>query len=243
MSSRRPTNIPTSELTDRDRRIVQFVARFQQVASSHIQTLLFPDTGRTPTDRALRRLVEREYLIRIERRLVGGARGGSGQFVYSLGRRGFYMYFTGRYIPARTVRPHTLAIVDCVVALRSLERGGLLTIVGMSTEPDCWTVIGGNELKPDLYIELARPSGQRLKLYLEIDMATERHKQIRAKLETYYRAWGEAVLDIFPGVIWIAVDDEREKELRWFIGEMPRADAHVLFQVTTIALLPALLGG
>jgi hypothetical protein len=85
--------------------------------------------------------------------MAGGARGGSGQYVYSLGRRGFYQYFEGGYSAARSVNYHTLAIVDCFVTLRRLEREGAFKVLAMSTEPDCWAVIGGVELKPDLYVE------------------------------------------------------------------------------------------
>ena len=147
---------PSTELADRDRRIVQVIARYGQASSKQIKQLFFTDVSSTPVDRALRRLVAGHYLIRIERRIVGGARGGSGQYVYSLGRRGFFMFFTGRFTPARTIRYHSLAIVDCVVTLKQAERAGRLSVVGLSSEPDCWVTIGRDELKPDLYVELVR---------------------------------------------------------------------------------------
>lgn len=178
----------------------------------------------------------------IERRLVGGNHGGSGQFVYSLGRRGFYTFYTGRFNPIRSVRYHTLAIVDCVVILRRLERSGLLTIAGLSWEPDCWTTIAGQELMPDLYVELVRQNGQRIHAFIEVDMATENQRQVTAKLERYYRAWDDAKMEVFPLTLWVVVDDERATELTWLIGRL-RDDASTLFKVTTIERLGSLFGG
>jgi hypothetical protein len=228
------------DLSPRDLSIVQLVARFKQVASSHIHELLFTDIkSHTPADRALRRLTASGHLQRVERRIVGGSRGGSGQYVYQLGRRGFYVYFEGRYAPWRTVNYHALAIVDSYVVMRRLERAGYVAIAGVSTEPDCWVKVGGNELKPDLYLELARATGERLKLWLEIDMGTEGQRQIKDKLERYWRAYNEADWPVFPRTIWVAVDAEREKELAWLISQGP-PDARILFQVTTLAGLPSL---
>lgn len=236
--------IPTPELPDRDRRIVTLIARFGQVTSNQLHALLFFDTTKTPVDRALRRLVANSYLIRIEqRRLVGGARGGGGQYVYSLGRRGFFMFFEGRYVPTRSVRYHSLAIVDVVVALRQLERAGRVSVIGMASEPDCWTVIGGQELKPDLLVELER-SDRTLKLFIEVDMGSEGQKQLRSKLERYWLAYNHADSSEwpeFPGVLWAAIDEERVRELRWVISQLP-SDSQPLFQVVELSELPSLFG-
>src|SRR5947209_6452814 len=98
----RDAHMTTTDLAGRDRHIVQLVARFKQATSKQIHELLFSsNASRTPADVALKRLTTRGYLHRIERRTVGGSRGGSGQYVYSLGRRGFFMFFEGRYSPAR----------------------------------------------------------------------------------------------------------------------------------------------
>jgi hypothetical protein len=235
----------TTELSTRDLSIIRLVSRFKQLTSFHINELLFATTTtRTPTDRALRRLVERGYLHRVERRLVGGSRGGSGQYVYGLGRKGFYMHFTGRFQPARAVQFHTLAITELYVSLRRLETAGLLSVAGLSTEPDCWAVIGRYELKPDLYVELERPSGERVKLWFEVDMGTEGQRQVRAKMDAVWRAYNEvehAEWPVFPGTVWVAIDDEREKELRWIMEQLPE-DARGLFRVCQLTSLPKVLG-
>jgi hypothetical protein len=243
MPGRGPVSAPAFDLSPRDRSIVQLVARFKQAASSHIQELLFNDVAsHTSANRALVRLTERGYLARIEKRLVGGSRGGSGQYVYQLGRRGFYLYFDGRFSPWRTVNYHALGIVETYIVLRRLERAGVLYIVGMSTEPDSWVRVGGNELKPDLYVEVERAGGVRRRVWFEIDMGSEGQSQLRTKLLRYWQAYDESNWDVYPGTIWVAVDAERAKEISWLISQMP-TNAHVLFQVSTLERLPALFGG
>lgn len=221
--------ISRMDLSDRDRAIVAAVARFGQMSSKQIRALIFDDVSATPCDRALQRLARSHYLIRIEHRMVGGAKGGSGQYVYTLGRRGFYLFNTGRFNPARTVNYHSLTIVDCYLTIRKLESAGVLDIKGYSAEPDCWVTVGGQELRPDLYIELDR-RGLELRAFLEIDMATEGQRKIREKLTAYWKAYNSADVPVFPLVLFVAVDDERAKELAWMIeqGQEPR-----LFRVVT----------
>lgn len=227
------------QISDRDRRVVQLVARFKQMAAAHLQELLFADrSSRTPCDRALKRLTERRYLARIERRMVGGSRGGSGQYVYQLGPRGHTLFFEGRYIPARTINYHTLAIVDAYLELHRLYVAGRIVIVGFSTEPDSWVTIDRYQLMPDLYVELERPQdpGNRLKIWFEVDMGSEGQRQIKAKLERYWNAYNAADSQqwpVFPVVMFAAADEYRARELSWLIEQGP-ADAQALFRVTTI---------
>jgi len=130
------------ELSGRDLAIVQLVTRFKQATTAHVYELLFTTASRSPCDIALHRLTKQHYLHRIERRAVGGRRGGSGQYVYALGRRGFFMSSVGNYRPARTVDYHALQIVETYLALQRLHVAGQLTIAGYSTEPDCWQTVG-----------------------------------------------------------------------------------------------------
>lgn len=226
--------VVNTTITGRDLAVVQQVAKFHQLSSKHIYDLLFHSLTYRPHHRALRRLVAAGYLRRIERRMVGGSRGGSGQYIYCLGRRGFYLHFTGRYTPARAVNYHALTIADCYVLMKQLERQGKLEIAGFSSEPDCWVNVGGVQLKPDLYVDLGR-----LRLWLEVDMGTEPQRQIRIKLETYWRAYEDADVDrwpVFPQVLFVAVDDERATELAWLIGQAPERQ-QPLFDVCTLETL------
>lgn len=231
-------------LEGRDLQIVRLVSHFGQVASRHVHEIVFPENASyTPSNRALRRLTEQGWLARIDIRLVGGRQGGSGQYVYQLGRRGYYLNNTGRYVPAKAVRLHTIAIVDTFVELLRLHRAGRIVIEGFSTEPDCHVVVGGVQLKPDMFVELQRPD-DRLKLWFEVDLGTEAQRQLKGKLEAYYRAWCEAddsEWPVFPRVLWVTLDEERARELAWLIKQEPaEAQRERLFEVTTISNLSRL---
>lgn len=245
------------ELTGRDAAVVGLIARFKMASSRQVHELLFPDRSFTPADRCLRRLVRLGFLQRIERRAVGGSRGGSGQYVYGLGRRGYVMMFgPGNYSPRRSVDYHALAILDSFISLKRLERLGIaglgprVRMVGYSTEPDCWVTVSGDELKPDLYVDIEAPGvawygrrllpGEILKLWFEIDMGTEYQRHIREKLLRYVRVYNNAHWDEFPLVLWVAVDVERAKELTWLIKQHVREDWRGLFRVTTLMQFPTL---
>lgn len=234
------------QLDQRDLSIIQFIARFNQCTSKQIQQLMFNGlTSHTPADRSLRRLVERRYLARIERRLVGGARGGSGQYVYQLGLEGHRMFKDGRWAPARAVSYHSLAITDCYLALVRLERARRLHIRGFTTEPDCHVTIGRYLLKPDLYAELERLDGSnRIRLMLEIDMGTQGQRQITEKFVRYWNAYNAASEDEWPPtgqfVLFVAVDEQRAEELRWLL-EKGKPEQRALFRIKTLETLESAL--
>lgn len=211
-------------LQERDSQLVRLVARFKQCSSKQITTLLFQGSGSaTSQKRALDRLLTRGYLARIEHRLVGGSKGGSGQYVYQLGRNGWATYIGGNYTPRRTVDYHSLAIVDAFVTLITLERLGAIKVVGVSTEPDCWLTFDGVELRPDLFAELER-EGRRRKIWLEVDLGSESQRQVVGKLEAVIRAFENAdgrEWPEWPLTVWVGVDAAREAELKWLVSRLP----------------------
>jgi hypothetical protein len=244
------------DLNSRDRSVVQLVARFNQATSSQIKSIVFPNTtSKGPCTRALGRLTERRYLARIERaRVVGGSNGGSGQYVYQLGPAGHKIYKEGRYFPSHTVSLHTLTIVDAFGKIIEKSRQGDAELVGYATEPDCWVDIGRHVLKPDLFVELSHADGLGLGRYwLEIDMSTQAHGQIRDKLSRYWGAYNVADPNgpwaTYPLVVFVAIDQERYTELVWlltgWLQTLPdlqdREEARQLFRITTVPELSTAL--
>lgn len=243
----RTTRVYTKTMfaTDRDRQIVQAVSRFGQLTSGQISELLFHD-GSSPTrpSRALNRLLKTRHLSRIERRLIGGTGAGSGHYVYQLGTQGRkYMGRDAGY-PYRSVHYHTLAIADAFIGLKRLEREGTIEVIGMATEPDTWKVVAGADLRPDLFVELGIISKQMsTSLWIEIDMGTERQKQLKEKLARYWHAYQhatEADMSVYPWVLFLVPDDERLKEITWLINSGPQ-EAKELFRVQKQESFPQLL--
>lgn len=233
-------------VSPRDAEIVRLVGRFGQLASGHVQALLFDDlSSTTPCKRALARLTDNKMLARIERRMIGGYKGGSGQYAYQLGSKGWqFLGREGRYWPYRAISHHMLAVADVFVALVDAQRKGALEIVALSTEPDTWQTIAGAELRPDMFVELALKRRRvNVTLWLEVDLGTERQKQIKDKLARYWHVYEHATsddLDTFPLVLFLVPDEARASEVRYMI-DRGKSDARALFSVTTLDEFPSVL--
>lgn len=233
-------------ISPRDDRILRLVGRFGLVTSEQIRSIEFAENrSKSPSSAVLLRLTKADLLRRLSPRTVGGWAGGSGQFVYQLGAKGWaYLRREGRYTPLRSIDMHRIAIAETYVATVEAERGGHIRINEVVTEPDCHQVVGGVKLTPDLYIFAdVRAAQARRRVWVEVDMGTERRKQITDKLARYrhaYRAWGdEYPSQAFPRVVFVAVDAERERELATVIREMPESGQR-LFAVMTAESFPQL---
>lgn len=207
-------------VSTRDLQIISFVARFGQVTADHVREFIFKDNAsKTPCDRAMTRLVSQKLLVRIEKRTVGGAKGGSGQYVYQIGPAGWKLAQTeGSYWQARSVNYHSLAIAEVFVAIQSA-----LDVIRYETEPDSHVKVNYIPLLPDLYVELKIGTKER-RAWLEIDLATERPKQLKDKLRRYHEAWNGAgeQWDPWPWVVWVVPDEKRKAELESLIAQTPK---------------------
>jgi hypothetical protein len=218
------------ELLARDVEIVELVGRFRLMTAGQIRELVFTtQTSKTPFDRALKRLTDGGYLVRLAR-MVGGFGGGSGEFVYQLGRVGWrYLGKGGGYRPLRAVDLHTLTIAECFVQLKRLGREERLTVIDYTPEPASHRTVADIPLTPDAYFELGVKPHKFL-YWLEVDRGTENTDVIRGKLVRYWRAfqaWPEAT---YPYIVFVVLDDIRKRELERTIAGGPQ-EAQVLFRV------------
>ena len=219
-------------LSPRDAQVVELVGRFRLMGAEQIrEVLFFGQRSKTPLDRALKRLTDAGYLTRLGR-MVGGFGGGSGQYVYQLGRAGWrYLGKGGGYRPLRVVDYHTLTIAECFVVLKRLERGGELSVISYEADPVSRRTVGEILLTPDAYVELG-VSARRLKFsfWLEIDRDTENAETIRGKCVRYWRAFQSWGGDVFPYVVFVVPDERRRRELERVIAGGPD-EAQQLFRV------------
>ncbi|MCP3797984.1 replication-relaxation family protein [Allokutzneria sp. A3M-2-11 16] len=219
-----------SELSTRDRALVELVGKFRQMTSKQIGISLFSSlASQTPLDRALKRLVERRYLERLDR-LVGGNQGGSAQYVYQLGRAGWkHLRRPGVFWAPRAVNLHTLAIADCYAELKRREQTGQLELIQFVAEPECHRVVGDVLLTPDAYIEVGnRPKRIKRTYWLEVDRGTEQLNKIQEKCQRYwtaYRAWRE---EYFPRVFFVVPDEQRKEVIVRVVSKGP-LEARYLF--------------
>jgi len=219
-------------LSPRDAQVLALVGRFRLMTAEQIRSVLFSaQASKTPLDRSLARLTASGCLTRLAR-MVGGPGGGSGQYVYQLGRAGWrLLHKGGGYRPLRAVDLHTLTIAECFVTLNRLEQQGALTVITYQAEPGCHQVVGGTPLTPDAYVELGLLE-PRLKysFWLEIDRDTENPETIKGKCVRYWRAYKAWDGDVFPYVVFIVPDAARQRELERVIAGGPD-EAQALFKV------------
>ncbi len=230
---------------ERDRAIVLAVGRFGQLASAHVQSLFFTDNAsQTPHRRSLARLTESKYLARIERRMAGGSGAGSGQYVYQLGPKGWDLCRRdGRYFPHRAVNHHSLAVADAFVSLHMAEQAGKLTIERYDVEDDAHRIIAHTRLTPDLFVRVRPIGGKPLSLWVEVDLGTERQRQIADKLARYYNAYTHATTDdipAFPRVLFLVPDAFRQEQIADWVGRQPE-ESQRLFRVVEQRLFPRVL--
>lgn len=229
-------------LSPRDVQVVKAVGRFRLMGAEQIRDVFFTtQSSKTPLDRALKRLTDASYLARLGR-IVGGFGGGSGQYVYQLGRVGWrYLGKGGGYRPIRVVDYHTLTIAECFVLLKRLERGGEFTVISYEADPASRRTVGDILLTPDAYVELGvAATRQKFAFWLEIDRDTENADIIRGKCVRYWRAFQSWDGDVFPYVVFVAPDEPRRRELDRVISGGPD-DAQDLFRVYELDSFPELI--
>ncbi|WP_298585152.1 replication-relaxation family protein [uncultured Kocuria sp.] len=212
-------------MTARDFDIIKAVARFGQLSSGQIQAMFFHNNAsKTPLDRTLTRLASSKYLAVLERRPIGGRGAGSGQYVYQLGSAGWEVCrVQGKYTPYRVIKPHMLMIGDVFVQLQELTRVTDLALTGYATEPDTHRRVNGYEVRPDLFVELeSQEPRARLSVWIEVDLGTERQRQLRDKLQRFYKAWigsEDSNGAAFPMVVFVVPDELRRREIESLIED------------------------
>jgi hypothetical protein len=222
------------DLSERDRAVVELVGKFRQLLAGQIKACLFHDVASaTPLDRTLKRLVERKHLSRLKR-LVGGDQGGSGQFIYQLGRQGWRLLDRpGAYWAPQAVNWHSLAIADCYVLLKQAEYRGELEVVQFVTEPACHHDIGPFLLTPDAYVEVGSCTTKlKYSYWLEVDRGTEHLNKIEEKCVRYWRAFRAWQEEYFPTILFVVPDSARERAIVSVHDQGP-VEARKLFSVCT----------
>jgi Replication-relaxation len=236
-------------LNERDREILEYVAALRLLGARQIQTLLFPEaahanamTAARCCRRVLERLTREGLLARLERR-VGGVRSGSASYIYSLtslGQRVLDVDGARRRLaePSAFFVEHTLAVAEFLVRLVVAARAGRFVLSQWEAEPECWrdvgTLGGRLVLKPDLFVVLLAGEYE-LRWFVEIDRGTEHVPTLLRKCRLYHTYYKNGVEqrehEVFPRVLWVAIDQRRADRL----GEAITADRRLtseIFRVT-----------
>lgn len=231
--------------TPRDLEILQLVGKFGQLTTTQINSLIFhSNRSDSPCDAVLLRLYRGKHLIRLGRTLVTVKRGGSGEYVYALGRAGWPLVYTGRYRVKTTIYQHTLDIVDAYIRLVEAERAGRLVLEKFNPEKSASVTIGGQLLQPDAFVRYS-VDGRRSSFFLEVDKGSEHKQQLAAMFERYRSAWlnyDESDHE-FGGILTLVSmppkrASERVQELNRILDRLPDDGSRGLFRVETLDGFP-----
>jgi hypothetical protein len=202
-------------MSPRDTNIVNLVGLLRQASTPQLKAALFWNRTQTPLDRALKRLVIRNYLSRVGRRHNPEFLHGLGPYVYQLGPKGWHLLGKqGRYWPYRSINEHALCVGDALVMLVAAEREGRLKVLRHALEQP----IG--DAQTDLYVELDIGAPEPSGYYLEIDLGTERPSRILDKCAAYWRAYDNSNAPSFPWVLFVVPDQYRHDELRRILRKL-----------------------
>ncbi|QNK81096.1 replication-relaxation family protein [Nakamurella sp. PAMC28650] len=218
----------TSELTPRDREMVEFLARVKLATGSQLRRAVWTDqsaAGKRSARRALARLVCWRVLARLERR-QGGLGKGSDSWTYALDTAGQRLLGEAGarrpHLPRPAMWAHVLLGTEVAVTLAEALRGTDRTVAIWQGEPECWRSYTGSHgqrltLKPDAFVDVLSPEFHDVS-YLEADTGSQSRTVIRAKLAAYQR-YAATGLDqrmqdgIFPLTVFVTVTPERQAVL------------------------------
>jgi hypothetical protein len=237
------------QLGDTERRVVETLATVPIATGQQLRRLHWPDTdtGRRLARHHLARLTKLRVIARLNRR-IGGQRSGSEGYTYRLdlvGQRlshsGMARRFRRPWTPGHPFLAHALAVTECLVVLRELERTGRLELIAFDTEPACWRAhrgpVGARQyLKPDAFV-IAAVDDWELRYFVEVDQSTEHPARITKKAQVYVDYWHSGTEQrehgVFPKVLWVAPDEPRAGVLVDALSQLD-PEAWPLFQVCTV---------
>ncbi|MEV0474230.1 replication-relaxation family protein [Streptomyces prunicolor] len=263
-------------LSERDLSILESLRTHRALTTALIRRLHFPiggeprETGSAKshatemaaavaTIRVLTRLESHRLITRLQRR-IGGVRAGSTGIVWQLGAAGERLLRAQhgdtarrRYSePSPSFIAHTLAAADLAIRLYELARHGVVELLRLEAEPECWRTFlsahGARQwLKPDLFAITADGDYEH-HLFIEADNATEHLPVIVRKALQYERYANTGIHQqehgLFPSVVWVVPDQKRQTAIRAALAAEPRLQnltSARVFHVMTVAEFPHLI--
>jgi Replication-relaxation len=250
----------TSELTDRDWSLLNFVADSRLATSRQLIRRFWTDDPKAnPASaragaRALKRLSDWRVLNPLPGRARGGVRGGSATLIYAAGvagtkllaRRGLHLRRLGA--PGERFTRHVLACTGTVVDLYAADARGDLDLIEAQQEPASHRAFLGAWgarlwVRPDLFVRVGVGALED-RWFVEIDLATEHVGTLLAKANRYlahYRSGSEQrEVGIYPRVVWAVPDARRADQIGSVLRRLP-GEAQKMFAVCLQNELVALL--
>jgi hypothetical protein len=255
----------SSQLSERDKAVLEAIRKFRYLTTNQIKRLYFKDSAsqtaaHRAANRGLVKLQELGLIAALNRR-IGGVRAGSASYVWSLGTTGARLLnlngeSSGNLKRKRCFEPtlrfleHTLAVSETYVQLTLiLEKHNNVEMLKAELEPDCWKSYVGESgtivyLKPDLYI-VTTADDYEDHWFFEIDLATESPSRVIRKCQQYCHYYQSGTEQrnsgVFPLVVWIVLNKKREESLQCHIADEFGTRQRDIFLVITPDKLETLI--
>lgn len=231
----------------KEEQILRYVTQFGQLTTKQIKALVYPGQPHEPQRRSIDRLLYYKLLALVDQPHKGGPRGGSQMRVFQLGKEGRKLPGAGRRGHSVTVNYHSLYIANVHIAIFQAQSEKKLKINHYATEPNTHTdELAGVLLKPDLLEDLTirQPddTGIRRSYWIEVDLGTERQRQVLDQVEAYKLAYEDRAkwqYGGFPRILFLTTTDERASEIRYWLKRAGDLPPHT--EVGTIAELLTIL--
>jgi len=229
------------QLPPRDLEILRDLEKRRYMTSGQIARKHFTDasndaSAQRSANYVINRLQKHGLILSLTRR-IGGIKGGSKGFVWSLTTSGCrLLHLDGETLPRyRAFEPsprfveHTLALSELDLQLRSING---ITLMEIQLEPACWRDCNGVKLKPDLFA-VTSDGEYEDHWFFEIDLATEAPCRIAQKCEQYEAYYRSGAEKIFPLVVWIVPDSRRKTSIQEQIAQSKTLKHKSIFTVIT----------
>lgn len=263
--SKQRLEIISSQLSERDKAVLEAIRKFRYLTTRQIKGLYYKDSASPAaalraSNRMLVKLQGLGLITALERR-IGGVRAGSASYVWSLGTLGARLLnlnseSSGSIKRKRSFEPtlrfleHTLAISETYVQLTLiLEKHNNVELLKVELEPDCWKPYVADSgsvvyLKPDLYI-VTTTDDYEDHWFFEIDLATESPSRVIRKCQQYCHYYQSGTEQrnsgVFPLVVWIVLNKKREESLQCHIADEFVTKQRDIFLVITPDKLETLI--
>ncbi|KQV73879.1 hypothetical protein ASC61_02010 [Aeromicrobium sp. Root344] len=226
-------------MPERDWDVLRRISEHRYLTTHQVQAFVFTTHSSAEsaarTARHVLQRLERNALIRMVTRRIGGARSGSAARVWQLAPAGARLLRDDgaaqrTHEPSLRFLAHCLAVADVHLGALALSDLDQVQQVRVQTEPDCWrryVGIGGEPrwLQPDLaaVVDLTDFSDR---WFIEVDLGSESIPTLLKKAGQYeaYRASGieQQEHGAFPLVLWMFSRPDRADKLRAAILRSPR---------------------
>ena len=227
-------------LSDRDKAILRSLQILRYLTTGQIRRLHYTDNANPAAGHRMANWGTAKLhgcgLIKMLERRIGGVRGGSSSYVWTLAEAGVKLLRLTdadcavrkrNYEPSLNFVKHALEVSEIYIRLKETCKRYQPELIQAQPEPACWRSYTGADgkpatMKPDLFAVTVN-GGYEDRWFIEVDMDTESPCVVLKKCLRYIRYCKSGAeqkeTGVFPLVLWVAPTIKRAESLRRHIAD------------------------